>query len=195
MWDAVSGGKGKVAVKSVRTGRWFMLHTTKADGSPLQSREAFVQRKIGQQKAPRSLAPAAQSRNPPSPWTGLLMAKLLSELGQAYPPSLLAPYPVQGYFPLHPIPPSPLHPLVDSHQVGYAPHSYGSGSGPVRNSPKQQPYHPYDPRAETQACLESQTWVSQPQITAPPIGDVQVPYPTGEHGSFLLPGGGGAPRD
>ena len=80
-WDAVSGGKGKLAVKSVRTGMWFMLHTTKADGTPLESREAFLQHRGGQQKTPQSPAPAAQSANPPSPSTDLPMAQLLSALG------------------------------------------------------------------------------------------------------------------
>ena len=60
VWDAVSGGKGKLAVKSVRTGRWFMLHTTKGAGSPLESHEAFLQRKSRQQKtrSPSHLRPS-----------------------------------------------------------------------------------------------------------------------------------------
>ena len=50
--NAVLGGKLKLAVKSVSTGRWCMLHTTKAHGFPLESREQFLQRKSGQEMTP-----------------------------------------------------------------------------------------------------------------------------------------------
>ena len=138
-WDAVSGGKGKLAVKSVRTGRWFMLHTTKADGSSLESREAFLQRTSGHEKAPQSPAPAAEAPNPPSPSTGLPMSQLLSAPGQASPPLPACPLPSAYHTP----PPS--HPPPDSHQAGYAPVSYGLGSGPVKNSADQEHYHPMIP--------------------------------------------------
>ena len=42
------GGKGKLVMKSVCTGRWVELHTTKADGTPLASHEGFLQCKSGQ---------------------------------------------------------------------------------------------------------------------------------------------------
>ena len=51
----------------------------------------------------------------------------------------------------------------------------------MRNSPEQQRYHPYDALSfvEAQARPESQPRVSQPQLTTPPSGDMQIPYPPG----------------
>ena len=88
-----------------------MLHNTKADGPPLELREPFLECKSGQPKPPPSLAPTVQPANPQTPPTSMLLAQLLSALGQAYLPSLLSTYPVPGYSPMHMLPPPSSHPL------------------------------------------------------------------------------------
>ena len=95
----MAGVKGKLVVKGNRSGRWFMLHTTKSDGSPLESREGFVNREEGAAKT-SGTSSVAQSSDSTATRVSLPVAQLFSALGQAYPPPLLTPCPVPSYPPI-----------------------------------------------------------------------------------------------